>query len=64
MAMSKKDYEAIAEVIQEAVQKYEEVLPTVFIAEQIAVYCQVNNPRFDQSRFMEACGIKVGQNNG
>ena len=69
MSMSRKDYEAIARAI-EYVHGTAEILPKLHkekvvgirhgaadAARRIADYLASDNPRFDRSRFLRACGI-------
>jgi len=51
--MTRKDFKAIAE----AIAKIEDLQIRVTIAEAMARTCAQDNPRFDQSRFYEACGV-------
>lgn len=59
MSMSKKDFEAIADIIQ----RYRRV-PTAdravmdAIAIDLGLYFQKQNPRFDMERFLKATGMK------
>lgn len=52
--MTRKDYEAIACIIQNA---YEAPNPRKVIALGLCVIFQADNPRFDKQRFLDACGI-------
>ena len=47
MAMTRKDFEAIAKALREA-EAGEEVVRAM------AAYCATTNPRFDKQRFIEA----------
>ena len=51
--MTRKDFEAIAQ----AIAKIADLETRVMIAEAMARTCARTNPRFDQSRFYEACGV-------
>jgi hypothetical protein len=62
-AMTRKDYEAIAEVIKDARDYW---CPdganladpcSLSIACGIAAVMQTDNPRFDRDKFLTACGI-------
>ena len=66
MAMSKKDYVAIAKVINEQVDLALNFPPAKAApiiaglrntAENIATYCGGANPNFQRGRFLEACGV-------
>ena len=58
--MSRKHYIEVAKVIQDQMllnggQRTETVLKAV--AESLADMFKQDNPRFDRSRFMDACGL-------
>lgn len=64
--MTKKDYTLIAQSLANLRAKYEQsgpILALVFNgicndhANAIADVLQSDNPRFDRSRFLEACGV-------
>ncbi len=62
--MTKKDYELIAEAINELSTKPIKGIPddafadgVRAVAEHLAVALNRDNPRFDKDRFMEACGL-------
>lgn len=52
MSMSRKNYEAIAKVLNE---DYGYLTPTKVVAEKLAKYFKEDNPNFDYDRFMAAC---------
>lgn len=52
--LSRKDYEAIAEIISKSEGRYGTLYE---LAKQFANYFQVDNLNFDRKRFMEACGL-------
>jgi len=52
-AMTRKDFRAIAE----AIAKIEDLETRVTIAEAMARTCAQANPRFNPSKFYEACGV-------
>ena len=59
--MTKKDYELIAKVIKEMENKYDgddwTVDGTIYLyASNLAAAFNKDNPKFDQEKFMEACG--------
>ena len=62
--MTRKDYVAIAASIQ-ATRKYftpdsiEEQAAVDLVAKRIANTMEIDNPRFDRSRFLKACGISA-----
>ena len=65
MALSRKTYVAVAEVIEgvreEATKnggKCPAVLTCDEIARGLADYFAGDNPRFDRSRFLTACGVE------
>lgn len=49
MAMSKKDYEAIAEIVRTADIRY--------LAESLADHFAKENPRFDREKFLQAATV-------
>jgi hypothetical protein len=51
--MTRKDFRAIAE----AIAKIEDLETRVLIAEAMARTCAQDNPRFNPSKFYEACGV-------
>lgn len=51
--MTRKDFEAIAQ----AIAKIEDLDTRVMIAEAMARTCAQANPRFNMSKFYEACGV-------
>lgn len=58
--MTRKDYVAIAAALaahQTAVSRLE--VERKLIAQSIAKVMQQDNPRFDHTRFLKACGIAV-----
>lgn len=60
--MTRKDYVLIAGVIKGAVMRteyYKEIKFTEFIAEQLAKSFKLDNPRFDKTKFMQACGFET-----
>jgi hypothetical protein len=52
--MTKKHFEAMAELIRRIAGKTERRRQ----AEVIALHCAKANPRFDRKRFMAACGVE------
>jgi hypothetical protein len=52
MAMSKKDYEAIAEVLR---RNKRSSFPVDVIADDMATMLQADNPRFRRDQFLAAC---------
>lgn len=59
--MTKKNYIVLAGAIKTAfycLHTDAERRAVQIVAEQIAVECKADNPRFDYSRFMEACGME------
>lgn len=58
--MTKKDYELIAEVIKTSrkVTQGETVLVSVaHLANTLATDLEIQNPRFNRSTFLKACGV-------
>ena len=59
--LTKKHYKAIAEIIRDNTEKASEwdimlqiINPTKLI-QQLCLYFQADNPRFDKQRFLDAC---------
>ena len=71
MAMSRKDYEMIAEAISQTREFYEKGIPENYMVSQVlqnASTCarlianlsnkmRIDNPRFDVDKFLKACGF-------
>jgi len=60
--MTKKDYEAFAEILNYTYQKSAQYLKKPdrlieHLAEDIATILAEDNPRFDRERFLTACGM-------
>jgi hypothetical protein len=51
--MTRKDFKTIAE----AIARIEDLQTRVTIAEAMARTCAQANPRFNQTKFFEACGV-------
>lgn len=63
--MSKKDYELIAEVIQDAMEMrdttmslHPQTVTIKYIAKRLATALALDNEKFDTSRFLTACGVQ------
>ena len=59
--MTRKDYVAIAQAINDEIRPYSEhaIQSTVYnIIDNLCDTFQEDNPRFDRARFLEACGDK------
>lgn len=60
MALSRKDYVAVAEVFKYRVENAgneTELLAAELIADDIAKVFKADNSRFDTNRFLTACGF-------
>jgi Fe-S-cluster formation regulator IscX/YfhJ len=60
--MTKKHYEAIAQVINDEIRPYspEAVQSTTYnVINNLADYFADDNPKFNRERFLEACGIEA-----
>ena len=62
MAMSKRDYVAIAKAIKDSIVEPAQRSLTHYtacadVADRIADVCAADNPRFDRKRFLDACGL-------
>lgn len=55
MAMSKKDFETIADSIRTIMDPHARLQAAV----ALVAACTKLNPRFDHQRFFEACGVGV-----
>ena len=53
--ITKKDYKAIAEIIEEHLRNKEVCLP---FANELADYFEKDNEKFDKDRFLKACGVE------
>ncbi len=63
--MTKKHYQAIAVILLHHKKCIDSGFePKQTIAHDLADYFTTDNPRFDRSRFLEACGIEIDNNNG
>jgi hypothetical protein len=62
--LSKQNYEAFAAILGPYISKPRKECrhTAIAIAEDIATYFAVDNPRFDRERFMEACGALETKN--
>jgi hypothetical protein len=52
-----KDFKAVAEMIAEEYRVYGYPEPRKRFANNLADYFATQNPHFDRSRFMKACGL-------
>lgn len=59
MSMTKKDYELLAEVLNNCYEAKQEcnTATVTLVAEVLADHLQLDNPRFDRNRFLTACGV-------
>lgn len=58
MAMSRKDYELIADAIRDVIEDHKGDLTSAdAVARKIADALSRDNPRFDSKRFITACGL-------
>jgi hypothetical protein len=60
--MTRKDYQAIAEVISTLADKYQFDDGRYIVSEiasDLAEVLQNDNPRFDRQRFLDACGYQL-----
>lgn len=55
--MTKKDYIAIADILQTFTGIEPERGDAERIATEVADYCEKENPLFDRERFLSACGV-------
>ena len=53
--MTKKDYVAIAGIVKEARSKPASRTSLLAITKQLGDYLESSNPKFDKSRFFQAC---------
>lgn len=65
---SKKDYEATAAIFRDAVDEIGNggdlivESTVVYFAYRFAMHYAWDNPRFDQAKFMKACGLEMKDN--
>jgi len=57
MAMSRKDFTALAALVAEYAENGGGV-GVERLAADLATFCREQNPRFDRDRFMRACGVE------
>ncbi|HET7640142.1 MAG TPA: hypothetical protein VFK47_15555 [Ktedonobacteraceae bacterium] len=63
MAMTRKHYQQTADIIKSVSQDYGDGKDVLFplamaaMAGRMAVMFELDNPRFDRDKFMEACGV-------
>jgi hypothetical protein len=55
--MSRKDYQAIADVLRNAYERQCDSVTLTYVAGQIGEVMQRDNARFDYARFMRAAGV-------
>lgn len=58
--VTKKDFEAIAEIIKNKTSHVNPQLlfiPTIGLVRKLADYFTTQNPRFDRQKFLNACGL-------
>lgn len=55
--MTRKDYELIARCIKGAVDAHGRTASIVLAADNLAMQLRSTNPRFDENRFLVACGV-------
>ena len=58
MAMSKKDFIAIAKAIACQVEHTNDLHTLALVARDIADHCAATNVAFDRHRFLTACGVQ------
>lgn len=60
--MTRKDYRAIADILKNERSTFEEgddgYALLIILANQISHYMAQDNPRFNRSKFLTACGVK------
>ena len=56
--MTKKHYEAIAQVFTQYMQHNDSRETAEHIAKNMCAYFQADNPKFNRDMFLTACGIK------
>lgn len=57
MSMTQKDYELIGFAISQS-KIYTFTTDREFIANQLAITFQADNPKFNKTKFLQACGIE------
>lgn len=62
MTLSRKDYKAIAQILHDQGDPFQEGGPgnllLKILASNLAWYFEQDNPRFDREKFIEACRYK------
>ncbi len=56
MSMTRKDFNAVAEIIRKYNLLHVDNLDLHNLANELAVYFKKANPTFDRGRFIKACG--------
>lgn len=58
MAMSKKDFAGLAEIVRNfSLDETDSQDNGTILAKALADFCIKQNPRFDRARFLQACGV-------
>lgn len=61
MALTKKHYKAIGEIIGSTVEDEKDIYPYITagsLACRLAKYFAKDNPNFDRHKFLKACGLE------
>lgn len=64
MSMTKKDFQAIADIMSEALaqahytDRYEAYAELEDVSRKLADFCTTQNPRFNRALFLTACGVE------
>jgi hypothetical protein len=62
MSMTKKHFNAIAEIVKTAIENNPGAKGTISaMGYKLATLCENDNPNFDLGRFLTACGIEEVQ---
>lgn len=57
--MTKKDYKLVARCIKSTLKSYPEAInPLTMLTIYFASSVEVKNPKFNRSKFLQACGIR------
>lgn len=56
MAISRKNFNALARIVSDHRKLYDECTHVLHLANAIADHCEEENPNFKRDSFMQACG--------
>lgn len=56
--MTRKDFELLAEFVKDLSMNHDKSVPLETIARKLAKKLRSTNPRFNEDRFLRACGVE------